>query len=342
MSLLFYTSHDHTTTVGHIYINASLAISAGNGRRSSASVRGTGNNGVSRRVLNTTPTCFFGAAIRMSAVGTATRIMTIGEFGLQNHISVIVKTDGKIEVRRGDAAGTILGTSTNVIMSANVYRYIEIGAAIHDSTGTVILRIDGSSTPEINLSSQDTRNGGTTGTYDSVHIGFGNNFGTLDADDIYCCDSAGSAPWNTFLGDVRADAHFANANGSNSGSTPSTGSDRYATVDESTPNSDTDYNSLAAVNDKDTLNLPNLAAAGAANLYAVKVLAYAKKSDPGWATICPVLRHSGTDYDGTSATSLSTDYTYALEQIYEQNPGTSAPWTEAGFNALEAGYKRTA
>lgn len=341
MALLWFTSHDSTTTVTHLYINASMALSAGNGRRGTNSVRSTGNNGVSRMVTPGDNTCVFGAAIRMSAIGvTASRVMTIGEFGSINHISIVVNAAGKIEVRRGDAAGTLLGTSTSS-MVANVYTYIEIKVLISDTVGTVELRINGSSTPEINLTSQDTRNAGT-GTYNSVHIGFGNNFGNLDADDIYVCDGTGSAPFNTFLGDCRVDAHLPSANGSNNGSTPSTGSDRYATIDETPPNSDTDYNSLAAVNDKDTVNLPALAAVGVGTLYAVQVLAFAKKADAGAATICPVLRHSGTDYDGASSTGMSTDYTYALQQIYQQNPGTSADWTESDFNALEAGYKRTA
>ena len=63
-----------------------------------------------------------------------------------------------------------------------------------------------------------------------------------------------------------------------------------------------------------------------------------KKTDAGVCTVAPVIRHSGVDYPGAAITP-GTSYAYGLA-IAATNPGTSAAWTEAGFNAAEFGYKR--
>jgi hypothetical protein len=338
MALLFIDSFDHYVTADILEkwtLLSGLTISAGNGRRSSASMRGTLNSWVEKSLSPGDATFVTGFAFRVTALGDS-RILVIGDATV-DHISMNLKSDGTLEVRRGNAAGTILGTTSSGI-TANAHHYIEIKGLIDDSTGTIEVRLNGSSTPVLTLTSQDTRNGGTA-AWTRVRLGNGNNIGTADYDDLYVLDGSGSAPLNTFLGDMRVDTHVPNANGSNSGSTPSTGTDRYATVDESAPNDDTDYNTLAAVNDKDTLNVQNLASAGS-TIRGVQVLIAAKKTDAGAGSACPVVRHSSTDYDGTGV-ALTTTYGYVRE-VYATNPGTSAAWTETDFNNAEFGYKRTA
>ena len=110
-------------------------------------------------------------------------------------------------------------------------------------------------------------------------------------------------------------------------------------VDETTPDDDTTYNSTATVNHVDTHVVQDAPVVGA-TLYGVQVCVSTKKSDAGAGALAPVVRHSGTDYAGT-AVNIGTGYGY-VTQVYGQNPGTSAAWVEADFNAAEFGYKRTA
>jgi hypothetical protein len=60
---------------------------------------------------------------------------------------------------------------------------------------------------------------------------------------------------------------------------------------------------------------------------------------PGFAGITPLLRIGGTDYLG-SGDRRGRLFSY-LVSIFETSPATSAAWTGANVNALEAGWKLT-
>jgi hypothetical protein len=134
------------------------------------------------------------------------------------------------------------------------------------------------------------------------------------------------------------DARFPTAAGATTGWTPSTGAN-WAAVDDAAPNDDTDYTSAAAAALTDTFVTQDAPVAGA-TIYGVQHCLAVKKSDAGFATIAPVIRHGTTNYPGADL-APGTTYAYALS-IAATNPGTSAQWTEAGFNAAEFGYTRTA
>jgi hypothetical protein len=342
MALLFIDGADHYVTADRLLkwtgqTGSNVTINATGGRRGSQSIRPLFGHGLEMTLTPTGATCIVGFAWRSNPLATG-EMLRISDPTVQ-HISLLSATGGALEVRRGTASGTVLGTSATGLLVANTYVYVEIKVLIDDVVGTVEVRLNGSASPVLLLTSQDTRNAGTAGwTRVALHNAQSGS-PTVDYDDVYMCDANGSAPWNTFLGDVRVDVQYPNANGANVGSTPSTGTDRYATVDETLPNGDTDYNTIVTVGAKDTLGLANLTATGA-SLLGIQTLLSAKKTDAGTGSVCPVLRHSTTDYDGTSV-ALTTGYTY-VRQVYQTNPGTSTQWTEADFNALEVGYKRTA
>jgi hypothetical protein len=340
MAFLFCDSFDHYATADLLTKwsqKSAVPTIAAVGRNSTSGLKvDTTSGSVSKTLPASGATCVIGFARKPTDLGIGASFLVIGDATVR-HISLSHNIDGTISVRRAPStlgavnSGTLLGTST-ATATEDQYDYWELKVLIDDSAGTVTLRKNGvdAMTP---LTGQDTRNGGTAG-WSSIEIG-----NESDYDDLYVLDGSGSAPHNTFYGDVRVAAHLPNANGANSESTPSTGSDRYATVDETAPNSDTDYNTLAAVNDKDTLGLTNLIPTGAA-IIAFQTAIFAKKTDAGVGSVCPVIRHSGTDNDGAGV-ALSTAYAYTLKP-YETNPGTLAQITESEFNALEVGYKRTA
>lgn len=314
---------------------SAATISAGNGRRGTKSLRITTAGSATLTPL-TTPT---GATV-VHGFSANPSVITAGTFwnvqdATVTHLTLLFVADGSVTMRRGTAAGTVLGSSAAGVFVAGVTNYVEVKALIDDTVGTVEVRVNGVAV--LTLTGQDTRNGGTAGwTKVSVQMAGA----ALDVDDMYLLDGTGSAPNNTFLGDVRCDYHVPTANGNTSGSTPSTGSNRALNVDDTAQNGDTDYNTLAATNDKDTLVLTDLIAAGAAAIYGIKTTAFAKKTDAAAGSLALVTRSGGTDNDGSSV-ALTTGYT-ALREQRETDPNTGVAWTESGFNAMETGYKRTA
>lgn len=256
--------------------------------------------------------------------------------GATLHLYFDFDGSGHLLIKRGD--GTTLGTGTTVISIA-AYTYVEFKWVIHDTTGSIEVRLNGSGSSEISATNIDTRNGGNA-SWDKVLLQGLNgalNGNINNVDDFYLVDNNGSAPTNTFLGDCRVECLLpSTGNGTNTGLTPSTGSDHGALVDESTPNDNTDYNSGTTVGVKDTYNYPSLSV-NPLTIYAIQPAMCAEKSSAGAKTACHVVRSGGTDYDGATIT-LSTSYTYYPE-IWETDPATGVAWVAAGITALEAGVK---
>jgi hypothetical protein len=348
MALLFIDSFDHYP-VGDLPLKwttqgPTVSLSSGSGRRSSTCFRSTNSNGwIGKAVTPGDNTFVVGIALKIGALpsaGTNGEIIRIADSNGVFHTCLEVNSSGLLQVIRGSSsAGTraLLGSAVSGNLSSGVYYYIEFKGLISDSVGTLEAKINGVS--YVSVSGQDTRQNTGLTSWGLVYFRPGDMSGTNDMDDVYICD--GTTGFNNdFLGDVRVDASFAIANGANNGSTPSTGTDRYATIDESSENGDTDYNTLTAASQKDTLDFQSLAATGG-TIKGFQVTVVGRKTDSGAATIRPLVRHSGTDYTGTSA-GLSTSYSFSVIQPYDTNPGTSAAITESEFNAAEFGYERTA
>jgi hypothetical protein len=268
-----------------------------------------------------------GVAVRLPSYA-ADDILQIRE-GSTTHMTVALDTAGKLSVKRGT---TTLATGTTVLTLSNWY-YIELKTVIHDTTGSYELRID--TVTELSDAVEDTRNGGTTGQWDNIVINCA-AVGTL-VDDFYVCDTSGSTN-NDFLGPVKVETLLPQTgNGTNTGLTPSTGTDHGALVDESPANT-SDYNSSATVGVKDTYHYPSLSLTGA--VLGIQTNLYVAKSDTAARTVCAVVRSGGTDYDGANV-SPGTTFGY-FSEVRATNPATGLAWTTADVNGMEAGMKVTA
>jgi hypothetical protein len=339
MALLWVDSFDNVGSISNLGTKypapgswGSGSWSATGGRRSSGGVSML-NNQINTKVLSSASgtTCISGFAWLPPDIGTDQLFSIYDNDGVE-HVRITTTSSGTIRAWRG-AEATLLGESAaNVFNPAWGFMYVEVKATIDDSAGIVVVRINESIV--LNLSSADTRNAGLA-SWNRVAL---HGRTTTWFDDWYVLDGSGASN-NDFLGDCRADPHMPNANGANSGSTPSTGTDRYATVDETSPNSDTDYNTITNVGDKDTLSIANQVNAGKA-IYGVVAHAFAKKTDAGAGDHCIVVRQDGVDYDGASS-GANTSYGYYANHVMSTAPDGTA-WTETKFNAIEVGYKRTA
>jgi hypothetical protein len=339
MSLRFMDSFDYYAS-GDIMEKwvptGTVGISAGNGRRGTASLRApNGSSGSSYVVvtLDAQGTWIVGAAFKYNTLPNFQRAIISLLDGTTEQMGLTLNLDGTLSARRGGQGGTILGT-TGVSLSSGVWYYLEFKVTIHDSTGAVQIKVDGDS--KLSLTGQDTKQT-SNATANRILVGADGGLLvalTYDWDDLYICDGQGSSN-NDVLGDCRVDCLLPNADGSNSQFTPSSGSDHYAMADDSSPDDDSTYLSDATAGHRDTWNVQNLTALVSPSIKGIQVNITAKKDDAGSRQLKPVIKSGATTQAGT-AQSVGVDYRQ-FSQVFENDPNTSAAWTEAGVNAAEFG-----
>ena len=255
-----------------------------------------------------------------------------GDAGTTIHITVLRQPEsGIIEVRRGSSTGTVLAQGTTLI-PLNTWNYLEVQATVADAGGIVRVRLNGSSTNEINFTG-DTKNAGTSTNIDQVGL-FGSS-GTVRFDDFYVLNSTGSSN-TTFLGDIRVHSLSPNNNGTYSQLTGSDGNqtDNYQLVDER-PFSTTDYVGSPTVGQRDTYALADLPAV--TQIFGVQNNFIGAKSDASSGNAKSALLINSTLYYGVTR-ALGTSYV-AYSDIYDTNPNTSTAWTDSVINGMEAGME---
>jgi hypothetical protein len=339
MTLLFMDGFDHYATADITKkwtATSSGAINASSGRRGGGAFRVALNTGTVTKTLAATASWVVGGAIKFTALPTsfAAELIALLDAGsLQCNVKLNV--DGTLSVTRN---GTALTDGTSVYtLSAGSFYYIEFKVTIANSigAGTCKVRVNGVDVITV-ATGQDVQ---ATANASANQVRYG-TFGsaTVDWDDVYICDQSGSTN-NDLLGDVRIDTIFPTSDGNYAQFTPSTGTDHYALVDETAPNT-TDYNDGAAVGDRDSYGLGNLSALTSQTVYGVQVNAATLKDDAGAKSAATFVRSSSTDGDGASV-ALGTSQTY-ISQVFETDPNGSIAWTETTVNAMEAGVKVTA
>lgn len=252
--------------------------------------------------------------------------------GSTTHVQIAVGTDGTLKAYRDT---TLLGSSTNAI-SANTLYYVEIKTNIHDSTGTVDIKVDGTSW--LSLSSQDTRNGGNASA-NKIYWGLLCNYGS-GSNYTYYCDGYvldGQAGLNDFLGPQRCDAKFFTADGHYTDWTPSTGATRYGVIDDNPANDDTDY-ATGSLGNKMTVKTFSLGYTPN-TIAGVKLTGVIKKTDAGVVNLKRLLRKSSTDYESGNLTPMNTTYSHVTD-LLENDPATSAAFTATDLESnIEWGYE---
>lgn len=345
MSNLFVTGFDDHDAAGLAYewvVSGSPTIVSG--RTGNCLRCGTGQGVL--KALNNTDTIFVGFAFKIATISgtSALGFFTVGD-GTRTHLILVVDATGTIALWRcgGSGAGnnstnvsTLLATSTNTLV-ANTFYYIEFTCKIHDTTGTYEVKVNGSSVGWIPAaSSKDTNNGGTAV---AAYVQFCAGVASVnhDFDDIYVNDTAGSV-CNGFMGDMRVDFHLPDADGANTGWTPSAGGTHFGTIDEN-PQNTTDYNSTATLNAKDTLSVEAFKNSGA-DIAAIQINLLSQKSDAGTCALQTVIRESGADTD--SGVSIFPSTGWLVHKTNYSLAVGDGKRVGSGFDACEFGYKKTA
>ena len=340
MAVLFMDPFDEYNTTTDFLLRwssvtnagATTVGSSGNGRMGTNSLRMASGNSATK-ILPSTYACLITHVGYRPLSLLDGAIIVAYQDGSTLQCELRVLANGKLRVTRNN---TTLATSNNVYFQNNVYHHVQFKATINN-TGSFYCKVDNDTvTWDIgsgndSIDTQNTANANadrfTLGGFASI---------TADWDDLYITDGSG-ANTTGMMGDVRLQALFASGAGSHTDWTPNGAGSNFQCVDESPPNSDTDYISSSTTNQIDTYAFGDLSPT-AGSVLAVEVLSFARKDDAGTRTIAPVIRTGSTDAVGTSV-NLSTSYAF-YSQIFETNPANgSAAWTVSDVNSSEFGAK---
>lgn len=303
------------------------------GRRSgtSAANNSSSTTTLSRTIGGTEATLLQSIAFKPATLsGTSTRSHMRFLEGSTVHVSIVVTNAGALAVYRGDVT-TLLGTTASAPFTVGNWYWFQVKVVIHDTTGSVEIR-DANGTVLINLTSIDTKNGGT-GYCDVVSIGTsGVNGNSGDYDDWHVWDSTGTI-CNTFTNDTRIDHKLPDGAGDVTQFTPSAGSN-FQCVDEANWNT-TDYVDSATAGQQDLYTFGDISH-NPPNIFAVLRTAVAQKDDAGARSLKLLTKRGGTVYAG-SAIGLTQGSFVRLVDVQEADPSTSAAWTQTNLNAAQFG-----
>jgi hypothetical protein len=245
-------------------------------------------------------------------------------------LSVRLDANRHILIYKGDGA-TLLATSTYAY-TTNVWVYIEVKALVNSSTGIFEVRVDGN---VVATFSGNTQQAAFT-TLNSIRLGTAVNSGSNQTfvDDVYVLDSTGSAPYNTYLGDIAVRTLLPTGVGASTQWTPSTGAN-WDAVNEAT-SSATDYVAATTTGLKDLYDITDVAAG--TTVLAIQNWVYAAKSDAGVPVAMSMIARGDGLTQRTDATTvtLSTTYQHFQGPIYTTDPDGDA-LTVTNLNAMQIG-----
>lgn len=270
-----------------------------------------------------------GAAVKVDSIASA-RILFAGwgDSGATQHATLQVSTTGQLQAMRGNS--TVVASSAAGLIVAGAANYIEMRGTIADAGGVIEVKLNG--VQVINFSG-DTKNAGTATNFDMVTLGSTTTDPNVSYDDLYISNALGSAPQNTFLGEVVVQTLVPNGAGASTGLTPVGSPNNWENVDE-IPYSTADYNASNVPGTRDTYSMSNLAGS-TGTIFGVQNNIIASKTGVGAASLKPVVRSGGTDYyDATLGLGASP---VLSSVIRETDPATSAAWTATNVNAVEVG-----
>ncbi|HET9665677.1 MAG TPA: hypothetical protein VFP09_02930 [Desertimonas sp.] len=236
-------------------------------------------------------------------------------------ISINLTHEGRLEIRRGNWNGTLLATSTDIVLTGpDVWHYVEVRALIANSGGTVTVSVD----DVVAVSyTGDTQYLASSNVNAAEFVGW-------STDDAYINDTSGVAPHNGFYGSGFHVQVLRPAADDSVTWLPTSG-DNYTNVDDTTPDGTSDVTTSGA-GDQDTYQLETLV-----NPYRVLTL-QANVWASGGGTLAPVVEIDAVTYDGD--TSIVPGTPFDLRAIWPVNPASGLRWTTSTINAARWGFRR--
>lgn len=246
-------------------------------------------------------------------------------------IDLRVTADAAFQVTRN--GGAILGTTSDNLFAFGFWNYLEIKTFIHDSTGFVQLRLNGSTV--LNATSLDTKYTGNN-FVNMVRIQPFASSGSYNMriDDLYIGDDSTGIN-NDLLGECRVQTQVPSADGFNNDFTASGAANNWEAVSEVPPDDDDTFVASAVVGDIDDYVMGTVALTG--TIYGMQLNIMHRKDDVGSRIITPTIRSAGTYYEG-ALFDCQSDYTVA-QKLWEREPNGNTVWTNTLLNGITAGTK---
>lgn len=296
----------------------------------------------------------FGAAKQTVGVGMALFLATLPTSNIQQiiysfrdsgnnaQITAYVDTTGAIHVYRASAStanSVSLGVSSYLLTAAS-WNHIEMKCSFSTTVGTVEVRVNGVTVLAVSGVNTVNSNSPGLGELSASQVSITSTPSGVSAfiDDLYAWDTTGTSN-NDFMGDQKVYTDMPTADTADVAWTPSTGSTRWAVIDEIPPNSDTDYDSSSASGDRMGVTFPTLDPA-IVTVASVYYTGFTKKTDAGTCNVQLICASDGTEANGVD-NPITAVYTYRGDP-FDVDPHTSAPWTPAKAGAAALVVKRTA
>lgn len=233
-----------------------------------------------------------------------------------------------------------LGAAKYAIHKA-VWNYIEAKVTFNNSTGSVVLRVNG--VEVLSLSNVDTVAGTTATSADTVFIwgmdGSTSTNSKLHAlyDDWYICDDTGTEN-NDFLGPLKVETLLPDGAGDDTDFTPSAGSN-FQNVDETPIDDGTTYNESDTSAHLDlftTANLNNIDG----DIFGVEVDVRAVSTEAQVMGCIPKIKRSTSEGTGDTTYVADDNLYQQCDHLFEQDPAAGpGDWTVTNVNAMQIGYE---
>ncbi len=156
-------------------------------------------------------------------------------------------------------------------------------------------------------------------------------------DDLYVLNGLGSVN-NDYLGDVRVDVHYADADGADTDFIPFTAGTNFAMVDETLTDGDTSFVDAGTINARDVMGMDS--ASLATQIHGVQQVVNNRKTDAGTVTVDIISEKPAGSGEKVNANAQNVTDNYQMTTaILEDDQDDNVIWTDARINATEFGYK---
>lgn len=259
-----------------------------------------------------------------------------GDAGATQHVRFSFGTNTyQMSLSYGPTAAGVIYT-----FLPNYWYYVEIKAVLHDTLGSVIVKVNG--IVIYSATNVDTKNGGTASVFDHYRINtsvISPVRRAIDIDDMYIVNGAGSSN-NDFLGDIAIETLFPNADGDVNNFVGSDGNSvaNYALVNEVAP-SMSEWAGGSTVGDKDLYNVTNPVRTTGPIIGAV-ITAWVQNGDSG-ARSMGIIAKSGSTTTSPVGTILVTTPAM-VRKVLDVDPADGAQMTIADAVAMQIGVEITA
>jgi hypothetical protein len=222
-------------------------------------------------------------------------------------------------------------TYTSTCLITGGWQSIVMKVVISETVGEITLVVDG-----VQGHHATNLNTGTSLINELTFNGGDGYFAATPIDDIWVFDTTGSHS-NTFpVGDMVVQSLLPTADGTYQQWTPDSGSDHYSRVNEAIPDGDTSYVAATTAGYEDSYPVSSLTGI-ISQVHAVKTVCVARKDDVPPKLLRTLLK-SGTTVSESSDLAPTTVY-QEFSSIFNDDPNTSAQWTEGAVNDVELGMK---